>query len=190
MIVLEENFNQEEDDTIRTHYILQNVYFNLVIHTFQRKDYSYKPISTSNPKERIIMKQLLYICDALALLSTKPIRLSFEKIPYILDSHIETFLSRIYDEFFKEDITWSKIIIFLVFWVKVGLNSFKIKETYHKFFNKLHQKLEPWILQNSGWESFPKEFDIEEFSDNIKELQQLDFRGILYYERTRRLPGT
>lgn len=173
MIILEKNANAPN-----SYFIVKNVYFYLIIYTFKWNWYRFKPVPSMNEKDYITMKRLLNMCDAFTILYQKPLKSIFKKIPYLLDMHIANFLSKIYEKFFAENITWCKIIIFIVFCVKVGLHNFKIDSTFNHFFILIQDKIEPWIIQNSGWENLEKDFEIEETLENISKLQQIDFKNI------------
>lgn len=173
MIILKEN-----DNTQRTYFIVKNVYFYLVIYTFKWNRLRFKPVTGINKKEYIVMKRLLDMCDAFTILYKKPLKSIFNKIPYLSDFQIETFLKKIYNEFFAENITWSKIIIFIVFCVKVGMHNFKIDSTFDQFFILMKDKIEPWVIKNSGWENLENDLEIQEFLEDVSKMQQIDFENI------------
>lgn len=165
-------------NALRSYFIVKNVYFYLVIYTFKWNQHRFKPVTGINEKDYIVMKRLLDMCDAFTILYKKPLESIFKKIPYLLDLQIAKFLSKIYDKFFVKNITWSKIIIFIVFCVKVGLHNFKIDSTFDHFFILIKDKIEPWIIQNSGWENLEKDFEIQETLEDICKLQEIDFENI------------
>lgn len=173
MIILEENANIP-----RTYFIVKNVYFYLVIYTFKWNRHRFKPVTGINEKEYIAMKRLLDICDAFTILYKKPLEPIFNKIPYLSGLQIGKFLSKIYDKFFVDNITWSKIIIFIVFCVKVGMHNFKIDSTFDQFFILVKDKIEPWVIQNSGWENLENDLEIQGALEDISKMQQIVFKSI------------
>lgn len=143
----------EGKDTIRTDFILQNIFSYAL-----RNTYAFDAVSAMNKKEEFVLKELKETFNAFQSNFGDAIRGLCREVEVTHDT-IGSVIVGVANELFSEGITWSRIIALFAFMGELTLQCLSRKYPdsivdgiYECFCRLVKEKLKCWVDDHGGWE--------------------------------------
>ncbi|KAG8201614.1 hypothetical protein JTE90_012685 [Oedothorax gibbosus] len=143
----------DETKTIRTDFILQNVFAHLI-----KNGSSFQAIPPQNYKEEKVISDIIDIVNSFRMNYLSTIQNLCSQLEFSNDT-MGTVLSGVANELFCEGITWSRIIALFVYVGELTLlclvknySSDLVNVMYECFRKLVKENLSGWVEDHGGWE--------------------------------------